>query len=60
MRKQFENPIALEDQDQINSSTKPLTNFAESTDVDASMLVLNCKKFNQVMGSVSLVALIST
>jgi len=57
MRKQFEKPAALEDQDQIISSSKP---FAESADVDASLLVLNCKKFNQVMSSVSLVSMIST
>ena len=54
MRKQFENPTAPEDQDQIISSSKP------SAAVDASMLVLNCKKFNQMMSSISLVSMIST
>lgn len=52
MKRQFENPAAPEDDGQIIQ--KP------SAAVDVSMLVLNCKKFNQMMSSVSLVSMIST
>ena len=52
MKRQFENPVASEDDGQIIQ--RP------SAAVDVSMLVLNCRKFNQMMSSVSLVSMIST
>lgn len=47
MKKQFENPGSEGSQ------------IVSSTQVDINMVALTCKKFNQIMSSVSLVSMIS-